>query len=318
MGKEYENLEDHLKKFKPNVRLITIESYISYLQNLHAQIKGKRDFSDLKWLKNPDEIFETIKDKSYLSKRNILNAVIVGLQSVEENDEIINQYIEVRNQYNQKYKTDRENGVSNPKQDKNMITRKELDDVINEYERYIKYFKCKTNQTLSKRDYLQLQTFVILKFYQTYALRNDMVTLKFRTKTGYMKSDKNYNVYLPNEKQIILNEYKTSGRYGTLTIDVEKNINNLLKCLIKQQIQAGIDNPDKYLLIKANGNSYTKVEFSNLLIKFFKDRLGKSISTTILRKVYLEKYSDVKKEMKKDAKMMGHSSSIQQSVYIPK
>ncbi len=318
MVKEYENLENHLRKFKPNVRLITIESYISYLQNLHSSLNGKRDFSDFKWLKNSDKIFETINDKSYLSKRNILNAVIVALQSVEEDEDIINKYIEVRNQFNERYKTERQNGVVNQKQEKNMITRKELDDVINEYDRYIKYFKCKTNKTLSKRDYLQLQTFVILKFYQTYALRNDMVTLKFRTKAGYMKSDKNYNVYLPNERQIILNEYKTSGRYGTLTIDIDKNINNLLKCLIKQQIQAGIENPNKYLLIKANGNNYTKVEFSNLLIKFFKDRLGKSISTTILRKVYLEKYSDVKKEMKKDQEIMGHSASIQQSVYIPK
>ena len=95
-------------------------------------------------------------------------------------------------------------------------------------------------------------------------------------------------------------------------------LNTLLKCLIKQQQHAGIDNPEKYLLIKANGNPYTKVEFSNLLIKFFKERLGKSISSTILRKVYLEKYSQVKKEMKEDAQVMGHSSAVQSNIYIPK
>lgn len=316
--KEYENLEENLKKFKPNVRLITIESYISYLQNLHTHLKGKRDFSDLKWLKNPTEILEVIKDKAYLSKRNILNAVIVALQSVEADENIIKEYIKVRDEFNTRYKTERENGVVNEKQEKNMITREELDRIINEYERYIKYFKCKNNKNLSKRDYLQLQLFVILKFHQIYALRNDLVTLKFRTKSGYMKSDKNYNVYLPNESQIILNEYKTSGKYGSLTIDVEKKINTLLKCLIKQQQNAGIDNPEKHLLIKANGRPYSKIEFSNLLIKFFKERLGKSISSTILRKVYLEKYSQVKKDMKKDAEIMGHSTGVQQSVYVPK
>lgn len=316
--KDYENLEANLKKFKPNVRPITIESYISYLQNLHTHLKGKRDFSDLKWLQNPTEILEAIKDKAYLSKRNILNAVIVALQSVEGDEKIISQYIKVRDEFNTRYKTERENGVVNKKQQKNMITREELDKVINEYDRYIKWFKCKNNKKLSKRDYLQLQLFIILKFHQIYALRNDLVTLKYRTKSGYMKSDKNYNVYLPNESQIILNEYKTSGKYGSLTIDVEKKINTLLKCLIKQQQNAGIDNPEKYLLIKANGNPYTKVEFSNLLIKFFKERLGKSISSTILRKVYLEKYSDVKKDMEKDAEIMGHSTGVQQSVYVPK
>ena len=316
--KDYENLEENLKKFKPNVRPITIESYISYLQNLHMHLKGKRNFTNLKWLKNPREILEAISDKSYLSQRNILNAIIVALQSVETDENIIKEYVEVRNEFNEKYKTDRESGVVNEKQEKNMIKKEELNRVIDEYERYIKFFKCKNNKNLSKRDYLQLQLFVILKFHQTYALRNDLVTLKFRTKSGYMKSDRNYNTYLPNESQIILNEYKTSGKYGALTIDIDKKINSLLKCLIRQQQNAGIDNPDKYLLIKANGRPYSKVEFSNLLIRFFRERLNKSISSTILRKIYLEKYSDVKKEMAKDAEIMSHSQAVQSNVYIPK
>jgi len=47
--------------------------------------------------------------------------------------------------------------------------------------------------------------------------------------------------------------------------------------------------------------------------------MGKSISTTMLRKIYLSsKYSKVKEEMEKDAEIMGHSTQTQGKVYIKK
>jgi hypothetical protein len=43
---------------------------------------------------------------------------------------------------------------------------------------------------------------------------------------------------------------------------------------------------------------------------------GKNISTNMLRKMYVShKYGDMKEEMDKDAKALGHSVNIQQSVY---
>ena len=42
-------------------------------------------------------------------------------------------------------------------------------------------------------------------------------------------------------------------------------------------------------------------------------------SVTLLRKIYLsDKYSDVKDEMKKDSKMMGHSVDEALTVYVKK
>jgi len=315
---EYDNLEGHLTKFKPDARKITLDSYIKYLENLHKSINGMRDFENFKWLKKFDSVMEKISEKSYLTQRNILNAVIVGLHSVKADNDLIEKYVIVRDKHNMKYRNDRQNSVANAKQDKNMITIEELDEIINDQEKYIKFFKCNKKTNLSIKEYLDFQIFVILKFYQKYALRNDMVTLRFRTKSGYAKSAKDYNVYLPNEKEIILSEYKTSGKYGVLKIDIDKDINNLMKCLIKQQQNFGFDNPDNYLLMKANGKPYSKVEFSNLLINFFKKKIGKSISTTLLRKIFLSKYSDVKAQMAEDARVMSHSTAVQSSVYIPK
>ena len=98
-------------------------------------------------------------------------------------------------------------------------------------------------------------------------------------------------------------------------IDIPDSLNKLLRFMIKKNPHL---NPTHELLLKFNGSSYSKAEYSNLLTKFFKRTINKSIGTTILRKIYLEKYSDVLAEMKEDAKIMGHSLGVQQSVYIPK
>ena len=66
-------------------------------------------------------------------------------------------------------------------------------------------------------------------------------------------------------------------------------------------------------------NFFYGQSLSKLLLKETKKRMGKSISTTMLRKIYLSsKYGKVKEEMEKDAKVMGHSTGVAQSVYIKK
>ena len=44
---------------------------------------------------------------------------------------------------------------------------------MDEQERYVKYFKLKTKETLTAKDLRQLQLYVALKFHQVHPLRND-------------------------------------------------------------------------------------------------------------------------------------------------
>ena len=60
----------------------------------------------------------------------------------------------------------------------------------------------------------------------------------------------------------------------------------------------------------------SKNGLTQLLTKYSMKYMNKKISTTMLRKSYMSsKYSDMKKEMEKDAKILGHSVSVGQSVY---
>jgi hypothetical protein len=63
----------------------------------------------------------------------------------------------------------------------------------------------------------------------------------------------------------------------------------------------------------------TRIELSKVLLKFSKAYMGKSISTTLLRKIYLSsKYGNMKEELEKDNKVMGHSKQVALDTYVKK
>ena len=74
----------------------------------------------------------------------------------------------------------------------------------------------------------------------------------------------------------------------------------------------------KGILFKTStGKPLTRTELSKVLIKYSKKYMDKSISTTLLRKIYLSsKYGDMKKELEKDNKVMGHSKGVALDTYV--
>jgi len=63
----------------------------------------------------------------------------------------------------------------------------------------------------------------------------------------------------------------------------------------------------------------TRIELSKVLLKYSKKYMNKSISTTLLRKIYLSsKYGNMKEELEKDNKVMGHSKQVALDTYVKK
>ena len=111
---------------------------------------------------------------------------------------------------------------------------------------------------------------------------------------------------------MILNQFKTSSKYGELKIDIPKDLEKLLRLYIRIN-GLGI------LFKSSTGKELSRNALTQLLLKTTKSRIGKAISTTMLRKIYLSsKYAAVKDEMSQDAAVMGHSVGVQSNVYIKK
>ena len=112
---------------------------------------------------------------------------------------------------------------------------------------------------------------------------------------------------------MVMNEYKTSKKYGEKNIPVDKDIEKLIRSYIKS---LGIKNGD-VLFTSSTGKELSRNALSQLLTKTSKKHLGKSISTTMMRKIVVsDKFGDVKKEQAELASIMMHDVQTQNLVYV--
>ena len=121
------------------------------------------------------------------------------------------------------------------------------------------------------------------------------------------KQKNNYLVQLKNNLQYIFNEYKTAKKYKENVIDIPKDLQKILRMYMRfYDYKVG----DVIFPLSKNG-------LTQLLTKYSMKYMNKKISSTMIRKSYLSsKYSDMKKEMEKDSKIMGHSVGTAQKVYV--
>ena len=310
------NIMEDIKESRPNLKENTIKQYMTNLKKL----KTIFDTDNYDFLDEPDNVMDKISHLHYTSQRNHLNAIIVllmALNSKEEYDELIETYSKKRDELNNKYSEDQKSGVISDKQSKNFSTTDEIYEMINKMADELKPIKKKEN--LNSKELALLQVFTIFNIYVRLPMRNDVAGMEVINKRVYNKlneedkKSKNYLVLEKNNMYFVLNKYKTSKKYEELKIDIPKDLKKLLRYFIKV-------NGMGVLFKSSTGKALTRNALSQLLIKTSQKYMGKSISTTLLRKAYMSsKYADVKQEMANDSKILGHDvATTGMSVYVKK
>ena len=311
-----DNLMETLKKSRPNAKESTIKMYSSNLLKLQKLM----DTDNFKFLEKPDNVKDKVSELHFTTQRNYYNAVIVYLMAVRDKkeDPLIEEYVEIRDTLNKKYEDEQATGVISDKQKNNFVDISEVNNMINDMATEIKNKKIKKKEDLTAKDKSLLQSYIIFNIYTRLPMRNDLAGMEAINKRAYNKlseedkKEKNYLVVNKNKMFMVLNNYKTSAKYKELDIDIPKDLEKLLRLYIRI-------NGMGVLFKSSTGKPLSRNALSQLLLKETKKRMGKSISTTMLRKIYLSsKYGKVKEEMEKDAKVMGHSTEVAQSVYIKK
>jgi hypothetical protein len=184
----------------------------------------------------------------------------------------------------------------NAKQEANMISVKEIDDI---YEPLL----AKAKSMLSKKTILVESTimdFLLVSFLGGVIKglpprrSQDFTELKIRNydtkKHNYYKGGKFY-----------FNIYKTSKNYGLQIIDVPPELNTLLKKWVKL-------NTKDFMLYSSNGNKLTSPQVTKMLNKIFGN---KNVSTSILRHIFLtDRYKNMPAltDIQDLATKMAHSS----------
>ena len=296
MNTDPEDIRGLIQKARPNLRLTSISQYEANLR----KVRSLFDADSYEFLKSPKKVEDRIKDLHFTTRRNILNSIIVFLLAIDKDskmEKLIAEYSEVRDTLNQQYVDENKSGVISEKQKVNFAKMEEIDEMIEKLRLEVNPLK-KKDKTLTQNELSRLRAFVIFSMLRRLPTRNDMSGMKLINQSMYKKltqEEKEANNFLVDQKtkmKFVYNVYKTSKKYGENVIEVPEDLKPILRFYIKMM---GIKNGDVMFPMTRNAISQLLSKQSNRLI-------GKKISSTMMRKIYLsDKYADVNDEKEQDA-----------------
>lgn len=328
------NLEQDILKSRPTLKKSTIDTYITLLERLQKFYNT----DNYDFLEKPSEFMKKreVADSHYLTQRNMLNAVIVLLTALNEDNKyelLIKRYGEIRDKFNEKYDTEQKSGVINGKQAENFAT---SDEIFGMLDRMKKDLKDIDKEKVTKKELQLLQAYTLFSVYARMPMRNDLAGMNAVLKKTYdsysdeKKKEKNYLVVSGRSPSanftFILNDYKTNRKYGILELPIEdkqlkavlRRFLNINETLYKPVVEAP-------LFKTSSGKPINRNELSKILLKYSDMYLNKKISTTLLRKIFLSsKYGgegglkEQLEELAKDNKVMGHSKEVALNTYVKK
>jgi len=307
---------EEIKNARPNLKENTVKQYQTNLNKL----KKLFDSDDYDFLDNPKNVMEKIEALHYTTQRNFLNAIIVLLMALnhdEKYDKLLKEYGTLRDDFNNKYDEENKSGIISDKQSKNFATIEEVYEMINKMGAELKPIKKKNKDDITKKEMNLLQAFVLFSIYSKYPMRNDVSQMEAISKRDYNKlkeedkKSKNYLVVHKGGLFFVLNKFKTSKRYEQINIEID---DPQVKKLLRYYLRI---NGMGILFKSSTGKPLTRIEISKTLLKYSQKYMGKSISSTLLRKIYLSsKYGSMKKELEKDNQIMGHSKEVALDTYV--
>lgn len=329
------NLEQDILKSRPTLKKSTLDTYITLLERLQRIFKTE----NYEFLAKPSEFMKKkeIVDAHYLTQRNMLNAIIVLLTALNENNKyelLIKRYGEIRDKFNEKYDNQQKSGVISEKQAENFATSEEIFDMLKRMKDDLKDVDNKEKAT--KKELQLLQAYTLFSIYARMPLRNDVGGMNAILKKTYdsytdeKKKEKNYLVVSARAMNanftFILNDYKTNRKYGTLELPIEdKQLKAVLRRFLKVNETLYKPVVEAPLFKTSSGKPINRNELSKILLKYSDMYLGKKISTTLLRKIFLSsKYGgegglkEQLEEFAKDNLVMAHSKEVALNSYVKK
>jgi len=307
-----------IQKARPKLKPNTVKQYEIQLRRLQKMF----DTNGWDFLKNVDSLKEKLSDKHFTTSRNYYNSIIVLLMALNHDkahDDLIAKYVKIRDSLNEKYVEEQSSGKISEKQKNNFVELSEIQKMIKTMENEIKKEKIKKKEKLTKNDLELLTGYTLFSFLIRLPTRNDMSGMQLIGKTQYnklsdkQKEDTNYLVREKSKMFLVLNEYKTSAKYGEKKIDVPKDLEKILRMYLRLTKK----NNGDIIFTNFKGEPISRNGISQLLIKTSKHYLDKSISTTLMRKIVVsDKFCDVNKEKQEMANITCHDVSTMDSVYV--
>ena len=169
----------------------------------------------------------------------------------------------------------------------------------------------KNKETLTKKENELIKlTLIGLLYTELIPKRLDYAPMSIIKTRNDIKPNINYLLNLGrNKKYFIIQEYKTSNRYGLKEILIPKKINTLLNIYLK------FHNEDSFLL-DSKGKPLTSNGLGKLIPKAF-EKIGKNVTVNLIRHIWVTENCDIEKikKNKELSKEMCHSLNTQENYF---
>lgn len=261
----------------------TIKLYEANLKRLNGGILP----TSPTFLKNTDAVMEKIEKFSMNTKKTYFITIVSYLKDKKIPKKVIKFYMDKMDELNKTFEEHK--GEKTQTQEKNWI---EWDQVIDHYN--------KLNP--ASLAHLVLALFVL----QPPRRSKDYFLMKIVPEYNETM-DKDFNYLDWKNMRFYFNNYKTKGAYGTQTVDVSHELQEVFHnhFPLKKKFAP-------FFLLQRDGERLPDNGITRILNTVF----GKKISVSMLRNIYLSsKYGEQQKAMEKDASLMGTSTDMASNVY---
>lgn len=295
---------DLVTKARPNIKENSAKAYATSLRLLAPE-----KASTLAFLLETEAVIAKLEKYKNTTRRNYLNAVIVVLKGVEGSEGALKEYEKLRDKYNEEYADQVQTHQKTERQKEIWVEWPDYLGIVEKLGEEVQDFKPGEWSASQKKAY---QDYLITLLYSKYPLRNDFAQTRVISKTAYnqlseeQKKMANFIVkHNTNKYFLVLNEYKTSKKYGEKNIEIGEDILKPLRKWLRH-------NDSDYLLVNTRGAPLSSNGITKALNRIGMRFRGKPFGSSILRHSYLShKYGGVNEEKQKDADMMGHSLQTQ-------
>ena len=169
-----------------------------------------------------------------------------------------------------------------------------------EYKRSIgRIFK---NPKYNTKDLFLYTKYVCVRFYSSYAFRNELATVK-------LEGGSNDNLLIKKKGgtyKVALRKHKTSRSAGTIEVDLDKNVSKVLTRYIKYRNKVP-QVEHQYLLSNSKGEPLSQRMLGNILREITSKFLGKRFATRQLRIMQATQDSELIQKATEAAKKQLHS-----------
>lgn len=327
----YTNQFDVIKKSNTGIKDSSIKAYLGSVKKICKELFDSEKYS-LKYFMDTETILNYLESiKNITTRKNVCTAIIVVLKANggntanEQNKSKIHQLIPVYSEYHQKLGTEIKDSYldnqKSEKESKNWVTSHEINEKIDYLHKKLGGLNVKSKDFVgTDRTFVDtFQMYLVLNLYTMIPpVRNDFANMKVLSSARPVDcKDPDFNYIDTENCKLVMCDYKTSGTYGLKSLDLPKDLVDLVKKY--EKIKKMYLGPTTGLLVNTtNLQPMKKNSLTKYLNKIFSP---KKVSTTILRKVYLsEKYpvTHSMRERERDSIFMGHSVGMASSVYSKK